>query len=703
MKKVTSINLSGRLITIDDDALTQLQVYIAKLKTHFSNEQGADEIIADIENRIAEIFYDKQQKGQTSIVTTDVTNVEKAIGNPEDFDNEGDTSANTSAKNNPNTASAEGTKYVNRGRLSRNENDKMLGGVCSGVAAYLNIDTVLVRVIFALLLFGAGMGFLLYIILWIVLPKSATVQSNPASRLYRNPDDKMLGGVASGLAQYFRIEVWIPRILFALPFIFSFFRGFSSIAFHNIFEDNRFWNFSFGGTTTVVYFLLWWIIPEAKNAQQKMAMKGEKLDLNSIKNNVQSELNNIADRVNAWGDRVNAKTPQYTANATAIARTTGQRIGSGIGLLIKGFVFFIVGLIAFTLLMSIVSLLVAGAGVWPLKAFVFEGFWQNSYALGSILFFIVPAVAIVLYLTRKVFKLQQYARPVNVTLGILFFVGLVSAVLLTGSMLSSFQFHNNRLPATEVVMPQPTKPLVITVNQPELLYSGELSGIHFGNDNNDDTNGFDINKDSLKLSNIKILIERSSDSAYHTLVKKYSRGRSRAEAEARAQKLSFAISNIPNTVDVASYIGIGKAEKYRGQEALVIVQVPVGKQVIFDATVDKLNTFNIRISGHDDSNNRRKYRNKENTYYNNDYHFDYQVNQAYCMTAEGDLKLINQPASYKNNAENNYDNNQPSKKQLQRDSIIQKLERQKDSLDNAPQVSTTEMRMLTPFCFIGLV
>src|SRR5258705_2251692 len=76
------------------------------------------------------------------------------------------------------------------------------------------------RILFVLITFGWGAGVLLYIILWVVLP-TRTLPVAARKRLYRNSDDRVIAGVASGLAAYFHIDVWIPRLIFALPLILS--------------------------------------------------------------------------------------------------------------------------------------------------------------------------------------------------------------------------------------------------------------------------------------------------------------------------------------------------------------------------------------------------------------------------------------------------------------------------------------------------
>ena len=183
MKKIININLSGRVIPIEDSAYEMLQGYIESLRRYFAHEEGRDEIINDIESRIAELFSERLKKGVTCITDEDVQAVMASMGRPEDFDAEGtnDTSS-TSAGTGPQQQSSSqqsqstGGAYSSgpaRGRLVRNADDKIIAGVCSGLANYFHIDPVIMRIVFVVLFFTGGSGFLVYLILWIAVPSQS--------------------------------------------------------------------------------------------------------------------------------------------------------------------------------------------------------------------------------------------------------------------------------------------------------------------------------------------------------------------------------------------------------------------------------------------------------------------------------------------------------------------------------------------------
>ncbi|RFM35594.1 PspC domain-containing protein [Chitinophaga silvisoli] len=172
MKKIININLASRLIPIEDSAYEILRQYLDSLKKYFAREEGADEIVSDIEGRIAEIFQDKIKKGAHCITDEDVIGVKAVMGTPDQFEESDDT--NTKQQSAP-ASDPIYDSFRTRKRLYRDPDAKVLGGVCGGLGAYLNVDPVVFRIIFALLAIGGfGSGILVYFILWIVTPEANT-------------------------------------------------------------------------------------------------------------------------------------------------------------------------------------------------------------------------------------------------------------------------------------------------------------------------------------------------------------------------------------------------------------------------------------------------------------------------------------------------------------------------------------------------
>ena len=157
MKKTNTINLGGIIFHVDEDAFTQLQNYLNAIRSYFSTSEGQEEIVADIESRIAEIFQEKK----ISIITTiQVDEVIAIMGKPEDYgDGEQDEKI---------TKPLEKEQRIRK--IFRHPDDKILGGVCGGLGAYFNVDPVLFRLGFLLTMLIGGFGFFVYLILWVIAP-----------------------------------------------------------------------------------------------------------------------------------------------------------------------------------------------------------------------------------------------------------------------------------------------------------------------------------------------------------------------------------------------------------------------------------------------------------------------------------------------------------------------------------------------------
>lgn len=164
MKETIKINISGVVFNIDEDAYEILHAYLNRITTHFSKQVEGKEIINDIENRIAEIFRSKLSETKEVISVDDVKEMIAILGQPEDIIN-GDEEFQEE-----NTSYTRETKK----KLYRDMDNSAIAGVCAGLSAYFNIDIVWMRIIFILLFFVHGLGFLLYIIIWIVAPKAVT-------------------------------------------------------------------------------------------------------------------------------------------------------------------------------------------------------------------------------------------------------------------------------------------------------------------------------------------------------------------------------------------------------------------------------------------------------------------------------------------------------------------------------------------------
>ncbi|WP_108244546.1 PspC domain-containing protein [Muricauda brasiliensis] len=169
MNKTVNINLANTLFHIDDDAYNKLRRYLESIKRSFSGTKGSDEIIADIEARIAELFLEKMENERQVITHKEVDQVIDVMGQPEDYMVDEDI-----FEDEPKRSYAEPTPGKAK-KLYRDIDHKYIGGVCAGLEHYLGIDALWVRLIFILLaVFTSGFGLIAYILLWILVPEAIT-------------------------------------------------------------------------------------------------------------------------------------------------------------------------------------------------------------------------------------------------------------------------------------------------------------------------------------------------------------------------------------------------------------------------------------------------------------------------------------------------------------------------------------------------
>ncbi len=400
MKKTVSINISGVIFHIEEDGYEKLKQYLSSIQQYFSTYEDSQEIVTDIENRVAEKLLAKQKLAGSQVVTLeDVNELVGAMGTVADFEAVEDEdvfakepqtakaeSSNSGYSNGPRQAGPRqagpqpGGSYqtgtqsqYNPGagsqqtaypqgprRLVRDLRRKTIGGVASGIANYFNIDPVWVRLSFVALVvglpalngsagnhrgdgfFGSLSGFtvLAYIAMWIAFPGSSTLEDDKSvKKFFRNPDDKVLGGVASGLAAYFGVDTGLVRLAFVLGIVFF-------------------------GVGLLAYLVLWMIAPTAKSLTEKMEMQGRPITLTNIEQSIKTNLH-LSD-----GPEENGVTKVLLFPFRVIAmlfaglgRVLGPVVG-GLGSVIRVFAGIIILMVAASLTIACMVMLGAGLGMY---------------------------------------------------------------------------------------------------------------------------------------------------------------------------------------------------------------------------------------------------------------------------------------------------------------------------------------------------
>jgi phage shock protein PspC (stress-responsive transcriptional regulator) len=608
MKKVININFQGRILPIEEMAYENLKQYIESLRTYFEQEEGKDEIINDIECRVAELCEDRLKKGAVCISEEDIDLIIISIGRPADFEAQDGFEANTSANNGANQAQSNtqnAGEPTYQKRLYRDEQNKVLGGVCAGIANYLNLDPIIIRVLWILLF---GISFFAYLLLWIAVPSTSVNEvGGIRKRLFRDLDKKVIGGVCAGMSKYFGVKVGVIRILFLLPTILLIFNWnhFHLFQFWDFNDYNNFLDVTFMPGAIFVYIVLWLVIPEARTSADKLEMMGEKVDINSIKNAIQTDLEGFGKRAKTWGTSFDKKQASSAGNSNASDASTNNTNGGASGLdqrkgcfyyfgrtltiLMKAFVYFILGIITISVLAALFGVGVATTGLLPLKKFILEDGLQSWSFIGTILFFIwVPVIAIVASIIRKIAGFKQSNVWVRSSFIALWVLGWVCLFYFISSLGNSFSKHNQPIEKSIGLVNPAVEYLEVTATPRMKYYEQRWFSIEPFQVYNDDT---------VRVRNLRIRIVQSKTDSFDIKYVTMSNGKSISEANLLAEKINFSVMQQDSTLFLDRGIAITNRDKFRNQHVIMTIAVPVGKRFKITNKGFSQTTININHRG----------------------------------------------------------------------------------------------------------
>lgn len=385
MKKTLTVNLGGTVYHIDEDAYRLLDNYLLNLTHFFRKQEGADEIVDDIEMRISELFTEKLTDLKQVITLTDVEEVIARMGKPEDFD-DSDAAEAGGANSGADSASASSgaDAAADAASASSSENissdDNRSGDASSNDASSDE--------------------------------NASSQQDGIQRRLYRDPDNRLMGGVAAGLAAYFGWDVTLMRVLMIVLCFVPY------------------------CPMILCYLLGWLIIPEAHTAAEKLSMRGEAVTLENIGRTVTDGFEKVADGMN---DCVNS----------AKSRTFMQKLGDGIvtvaAILFKVFLialiilccpllfFFALALVGMFLL-AILMIVTGGAVFYEFLPDLSMGAFSHLSPLMTLASFVagmlsigIPLAALVHVVLRRLF---QWAPMGNVAKWFMLILWVASVVML---------------------------------------------------------------------------------------------------------------------------------------------------------------------------------------------------------------------------------------------------------------------------------
>ncbi|TYZ14246.1 PspC domain-containing protein [Hymenobacter lutimineralis] len=456
MKKNISINLQGLIFHIEEDGYEVLGRYLAEVRAHFSGYPGHEEIVADIEGRIAELFAARLSATKQVITLSDVEEMTAKMGRVSEFQSadeldEDELEQAVATGRMPQAAPAAGagttTADAEPRRLYRDMANRKIAGVAAGIARYFSVNPLWVRLGFLALLFIkplvrsvidfddnivrfegfdlGGLSVLTYIILWIALPKkydATPADEDPTfKKLYRDTDTGKIGGVSAGLAAYFKTDV----VLFRLLFVLGIFVGFG----------------------IPLYIVLWILLPEAKTASDRLRMRGDAVTLSGIDSSVR---NQAAD--GSSGRPVGTFLEEFFRNL--------RPLFSVLGTLLRVAAAFFLILIGFSLLIGTIIMLGAGLGIFTSEQFEIDGVAAATvlgdlpgwFLLSAFLSAFIPALAMLLAGVGLLLRRSILSRTASLTLLGLWLLGVVGSVM--GGVHISRNFQREGEQTQDVSFPQ---------------------------------------------------------------------------------------------------------------------------------------------------------------------------------------------------------------------------------------------------------
>jgi len=454
MNKTLSVNIGGMVFHVEENAYKNLNSYLDAIRGYFTASDGRDEIIQDIEARIAEMF--QEQLGDKRQVVTYI------------IDEQPDSSDSASAE--PQMESGRAFR-----RLYRDPDDRIIGGVCAGISHYIGLDPIWIRLAFAASFFIFGSGFLLYLLLIIIMPKAVT-------------------------------------------------------------------------------------------PSEKLEMKGEKVSLSNLKKSFHDEASSISKNAGSGISRFFDALGQLL---TGLLKLIGKVIA----------VFFlIIGVILFgSFVLTLLALIgIGGSSIPFVITDLFMSPWQQTLALiGGFLVIGIPILVIISKAIQVLFKLNYSNKALNWLALALWIVGLGITGTVAGSLMREYRTEQNQ--RIEIPVEQPVGDTLYIEMMNSSNYRNE--SYYFRSDNLHSPWGNATVGDSLKINEVQLDIIRSSSSEFELIQISKARGKNGREAINNARKIEYKIIQQGSSIKFDESFSLPTGTRFRGQEIQLLLKVPEGKTV----------------------------------------------------------------------------------------------------------------------------
>ncbi|WP_276345990.1 PspC domain-containing protein [Daejeonella sp. JGW-45] len=477
MNKTIIININGIVFHIEEDAYEVLRAYMTDVKRHFAYSADSEEIVTDIENRLAEMFNERLEVDHKQVIELpDVTFVTGKMGNVNDFD----------------------------------------------------------------------------------LDEEDGTSLRSVRKLFRDTDDRILGGVCSGIGHFFNVEPrWMRLLAIALIFI--------------------------GGLGLPVYVILWIIMPAANTRAEKMAMKGEPINLQNFKKNFDEEIEGLKGGLNRAHNEV---------------RPVVYQIGKFIETLATLFIKLVVSIVAFAGILAMIALfigLVVFLGYWnsnELNTFPFtivNPGYKSVLALSAFIIVVIPLTALVLFALRVLVTRITISKTVYFSMLIIWIAGLVLGAYHASKIASEFN-EEAEFSVTTPLTPLPVYHL--KVNRVEFLTKEDSLQYNINPANFKGTL-ISRDRDSNNPRSVRIVIVRGEVNK-PTLVQEFSaRGPNFETALATARRTKHEFVQKDSVLMFHSKTHLQKRELWRDQSVRLILRIPENTRLMID---DDVNSY---LSDHD--------------------------------------------------------------------------------------------------------
>ena len=485
MKKTIKINLNGIIFNIDDDAYEKLKTYLDTISRYFSNKQESKEIIDDIEARIAELFQERVSAENQVITLNLVNEVIDIMGNPEDIADTGEGSDEQRSFHD---------SYAHSKKLYRDPENSVIGGVCGGLSAYFSMDPVIFRLLFVIFFFAGGASILVYVILWIVLPKAET-------------------------------------------------------------------------------------------AAQKLEMRGEKVNVSNLEKKIREEYDYAKENIKENISR--AKSSETYKKAKSGASNFFEVLGKILLVFIK-VILIIIGtslvIAGIGILIGLITLPFVGVHLFP--------FGSYNFSLGDILIpftdpvsvtllivavtllLLIPIGAMIYALVKLIFNIKTRNRGLGIGALVLWLVCLFSIIGIMAFESSNYSDLGQEKISQELDTGSDTLHLKINSDQQEYLQDESIIDLH--------EKWFLLEDAEAFYGKIKIDLERADGDQFILEIEKESKGKNWERAEENASKIDYGFHLKGNKLTLDPYFSVGTENKWRFPGVGTTIRIPEGKVVVID-------------------------------------------------------------------------------------------------------------------------